>query len=407
MTGLDRVDGAVTALRAGRLVVVVDDADREGEADLVGAAEHATAEQLAFVVRHTTGIVCVPMPAERCTELRLPQMVENGTDPHGTAFTVSVDHVGTGTGVSAADRARTVRALADPATSPADLRRPGHVFPLCARDGGVLRRRGHTEAAVDLLDLAGLAPVGVIAELVAPDGSMLAGAGVAEFAATHGLPVVSVAELAEHRRRTARMVERTGAADLPTSFGTFRAVSFRNTVDATDHLALVMGDVTAASAAARGVLTRVHSECLTGDILGSLRCDCGVQLAQAASLIAVEGCGVIVYLRGHEGRGIGLTHKIRAYGLQDGGLDTVEANTGQGLPVDARSYEVGAQILADLGVSRARVISGNPHKADDLRACGIDIIGRVGTRSMVTPHNVRYLETKRDRMGHDLDIRMG
>ena len=382
------------------MVVVVDDPDRENEGDLIVAAERMTAAQMAFLVRHTTGIVCAPMPAERADELRLPLMVDDNTDAHGTAFTVSVDAVGTGTGVSAADRAATVRALADPSTPAASLRRPGHVFPLRAREGGVLVRAGHTEAAVDLTRMAGLSGVSVIGEIVAEDGSMRTGADLMDFAAEHGLPVLAIADLVRHRRATERLVEAVASSTMPTEFGEFRAVAYRSTVDGTEHLALVMGDVATAGHSAAGALVRVHSECLTGDILGSLRCDCGSQLEQALLSIAAEGVGAVVYLRGHEGRGIGLGHKIRAYDLQEQGLDTVEANTAQGLPVDSRAYGVGAQILADLGVERIRLITNNPAKYGGLQGHGIDIVERVASPTKSTPHNVRYLRTKRERMGH-------
>lgn len=394
------VQHAVAALAAGGMVVVVDDADREDEGDLVVAAGSVTPEQVAFVVRHTTGILCAPMPAERVETLRLPQMVADNTDAHGTAFTVTVDHVDSGTGVAAADRARTLRALADPTTAHHDLRRPGHVFPLRARDGGVLVRAGHTEAAVDLLRLAGREPVAVIGEIVAPDGSMCRGGQLRAFAAEHDLPVLAVADLVRYRRATERLVEHVATSSMPTVFGDFRAVAYRSTLDGTEHLALVLGDVAAAGDTDRGTLVRVHSECLTGDILGSLRCDCGAQLEQALRAIADEGCGAVVYLRGHEGRGIGLAHKIRAYALQEQGLDTVDANTAQGLPVDSRSYGTGAQILTDLGVRRLRLITNNPAKYGGLDGHGLEIVGRVALPTTENPHNVRYLRTKQERMGH-------
>ncbi|GAA3249927.1 bifunctional 3,4-dihydroxy-2-butanone-4-phosphate synthase/GTP cyclohydrolase II [Pseudonocardia petroleophila] len=394
------VQHAVAALAAGGMVVVVDDADREDEGDLVVAAATVTPEQVAFVVRHTTGILCAPMTAERAELLRLPQMVADNADAHGTAFTVTVDHVDAGTGVSAADRARTLRALADPATAHHDLRRPGHVFPLRARDGGVLVRAGHTEAAVDLLRLAGQEPVAVIGEIVAPDGSMSRGAPLRAFAAEHGLPVLAIADLVRYRRATERLVEHVATSSMPTVFGDFRAVAYRSTLDGTEHLALVLGDLAEAGNSDRGALVRVHSECLTGDILGSLRCDCGAQLEQALRAIADEGCGAVVYLRGHEGRGIGLAHKIRAYALQEQGLDTVDANTAQGLPVDSRSYGTGARILADLGVRRLRLITNNPAKYGGLDGHGLQVVGRVALPSAENPHNVRYLRTKQDRMGH-------
>jgi 3,4-dihydroxy 2-butanone 4-phosphate synthase/GTP cyclohydrolase II len=386
------------------MVVVVDDANREDEGDLVVAAECVTDQQLAFMVRYGTGIVCTPMPAERAEELRLPQMVADNTDAHGTAFTVSVDHVSTGTGVSAADRAATTRALSDPATRPGQLRRPGHVFPLRAREGGVLVRPGHTEAAVDLARMTGLSGVGVITEITADDGTMPKGAGVAAFAREHDLPLLAISDLVSYRRATERLVEQIATASMPTAFGTFRAAAYRSTLDGSEHLALVMGDVAEAGRSDRGALVRVHSECLTGDILGSLRCDCGGQLEQALRAIATEGCGALVYLRGHEGRGIGLAHKIRAYALQDQGLDTVDANTAQGLPADSRSYGVGSQILSDLGINRLRLITNNPAKFGGLESYGLTLVARVGLPVVETPHNVRYLRTKRERMGHDLNI---
>jgi 3,4-dihydroxy 2-butanone 4-phosphate synthase/GTP cyclohydrolase II len=400
----EAVQRAVAALAAGGMVVVVDDADREDEGDLVLAAGTATPEQVAFVVRHSTGILCAPMTAERADQLRLPQMVADNTDSHGTAFTVTVDHAGCGTGVSAADRARTFRALADPGTRPDDLRRPGHVFPLRARPGGVLVRAGHTESAVDLLTLAGQEPVGLIGEIVGDDGVMLRGEALQRFAAEHDLPMLAIADLVRYRRSTERLVEHVASSTMPTAFGDFRAAAFRSTLDGTEHLALIMGDVAAAGASPDGALIRVHSECLTGDILGSLRCDCGAQLEQSLRAIAAEGCGAVVYLRGHEGRGIGLGHKIRAYSLQEEGLDTVEANTAQGLPIDSRSYGVGAQILGELGVRRLRLITNNPAKYGGLDGYGLEIVGRVRLAVSENSHNRRYLRTKRDRLGHDLSI---
>ena len=396
------VDAAVAALAEGQMIVVVDDEDRENEGDLVVAADLVTEGQMAFLVAHTTGIVCVPLGEDRADRLGLPLMVARNEDAHGTAFTVSVDHVDTGTGVSARDRARTARALADPTTTTSDLRRPGHVFPLRARAGGVLVRQGHTEAAVDLLRLAGRPEVAVISEIVDTDGSMRRGERLRAFAEEHGLALVSIAELVRHRKATERTVEPISESALPTRAGSFRAVAYRSTVDGLEHLALVLGDVAAAGRSSRGVLVRVHSECLTGDVLGSLRCDCGDQLDSALQAIADEECGVLVYLRGHEGRGIGLAHKIRAYALQDDGMDTVEANLAQGLPVDARSYGVGAQILADLGVRRLRLITNNPAKYGGLEGFSLTIVDRVGLPTTVTDQNLRYLSTKRDRMGHNL-----
>lgn len=405
-TATQSVQQAVTALGEGRFVLVVDDADRENEGDLVCAAELVRPDQLAFLVRHTTGIVCAPMSAQRADALQLPPMVNDNTDSHGTAFTVTVDHRSTGTGVSADDRTRTVQSLADPSTTPADLRRPGHVFPLRARNGGVLRRAGHTEAAVDLTTMAGLSGVAVIAELVDDDGSMRRGESLRRFAATHELPMLAIADLVRHRRGTERLIELVGSSQMPTEFGNFRAMAYRSLFDDTEHLAMVMGDVVAASQTAEGALVRVHSECLTGDILSSLRCDCGAQLEQALQAIAREGVGALVYLRGHEGRGIGLGHKIRAYALQEQGFDTVDANTAQGLPVDARSYGIGAQILGDLGIHRLRLITNNPAKYGGLAGYGITITitGRVSLPTEETPHNVRYLRTKRERMHHDIAV---
>jgi 3,4-dihydroxy 2-butanone 4-phosphate synthase/GTP cyclohydrolase II len=399
------VEEAVAALLAGRMIVVVDDADRENEGDLVLAAETVTEEQMAFLVRHTTGIICVPMPSERVDELKLPQMVEDNTDSHGTAFTVSVDHIDVGTGVSARDRATTVRSLASPGTMPDALRRPGHIFPLRARAGGVLERRGHTEAAVDLLRMAGLSGVGVIGEIVADDGSMRRGGSLKAFAAEHDLPILHIADLVAHRSRQHEDLELVASSWMPTTAGTFRALAYRSRRDGTEHLALVAGDVAAAGRSEAGALVRVHSECLTGDIIGSLRCDCGGQLQQAMHAVAESGAGVIVYLRGHEGRGVGLAHKIRAYAFQEGGLDTVEANLVQGLPSDARSYDAAAAVLADLGVKRVRLITNNPVKPLELARLGVAVVTRVALPALPTPENVRYLRTKRDRMGHELDLR--
>ncbi|HEX9498207.1 MAG TPA: bifunctional 3,4-dihydroxy-2-butanone-4-phosphate synthase/GTP cyclohydrolase II [Mycobacterium sp.] len=399
------VEEAVAALLAGRMIVVVDDADRENEGDLVLAAETVTEEQMAFLVRHTTGIICVPMPSERVDELELPQMVEDNTDSHGTAFTVSVDHIDVGTGVSARDRTTTVRSLASPGTMPDALRRPGHIFPLRARAGGVLERRGHTEAAVDLLRMAGLSGVGVIGEIVADDGSMRRGGSLKAFAAEHDLPILHIADLVAHRSRQHEDLELVASSWMPTTAGTFRALAYRSRRDGTEHLALVAGDVAAAGRSEAGALVRVHSECLTGDIIGSLRCDCGGQLQQAMHAVAESGAGVIVYLRGHEGRGVGLAHKIRAYAFQEGGLDTVEANLVQGLPSDARSYDAAAAVLADLGVKRVRLITNNPVKPLELARLGVAVVTRVALPALPTPENVRYLRTKRDRMGHELDLR--
>jgi 3,4-dihydroxy 2-butanone 4-phosphate synthase/GTP cyclohydrolase II len=398
------VQSAIAALARGETVIVVDDADRENEGDLVIAAQFATAEAMSFMVRHTTGIVCVPMSAARADALQLPAMVANNTDAHATAFTVSVDHISTGTGVSAHDRARTALALADSATRPEDLRRPGHIFPLRARDGGVLVRPGHTEASVDLMRLAGLTEVAVISEIVADDGSMRVGSDLRDFARQHHLEIVNIADLVGYRRATEQLVQHVASATMPTEFGEFRAVAYRSTVDGIEHLALVMGDVAEGGRSQAGVLVRVHSECLTGDTFSSQRCDCGDQLRRAMQAVADEGCGVIVYLRGHEGRGIGLAHKIRAYSLQERGYDTVDANVMQGLPVDSRTYGTGAHILSDLGVRQIRLITNNPAKYGGLSSYGLKIVGRVSLPSLATAHNIRYLTTKQERMGHEIDV---
>ncbi len=398
------VQAAIAALGEGRLVIVVDEAERENEADLVAGAAQITTEDMAFMVAHTTGIVCVPMRAERCDQLSLYPMTTENTELHGTAFTISVDHVSTSTGVSAHDRVRTIRALADPESRPASFARPGHVFPLRYREGGVLQRAGHTEAAVDLLTLACQPPVGVISELVAPDGSMLRGEMLESFAREHELPIVSTAALIAYRRATERHVTRIASAAMPTPYGNFQAIGYRSLLDDTEHLALMMGDVSQLSVDDPGVLARVHSECLTGDVLGSQRCDCGTQLRSALQLIAQEGRGVFVYLRGHEGRGVGLGNKLRAYQLQDAGFDTVDANTQLGLPVDSREYGIGTQILADLGVQRIRLMTNNPAKLNGIAGHGVSVVGRVALPSVITAENVRYLQAKQLRLGHLLGI---
>ncbi len=395
---------ALAAVARGELVVVADDTDRENEGDLIGAAEHLTAETMAFIVRHTSGLVCAPLSAERAAELALPQMSSDNDEAQRTAFTVSVDYRhGTSTGISAADRARTFRALADPAACAGDFARPGHVFPLRARPGGVFTRRGHTEAAVDLARLAGLTPVGVLCELVRDDGEMRRGAELERFAAEHGLAFMTVAELVAYRRTRERLVERVAEARLPTRHGVFRAHVFRSAYDNVEHVALVRGEV----AGQANVLVRVHSECLTGDIFGSARCDCGEQLDRALAKVADEGRGVIVYLRGHEGRGIGLARKLDAYRLQDLGRDTVEANVELGLPVDARSYDVGAQILTELGVTTLRLMSNNPAKFTELEGYPLKIVERVPLIVAPNAENVRYLRTKQQKLGHRLGLSCG
>jgi 3,4-dihydroxy 2-butanone 4-phosphate synthase/GTP cyclohydrolase II len=391
------IDEVIEAIGRGEMVVLVDDEDRENEGDLIMAAQHVTAEKLAFIVRHTSGVVVAPLTGDRCDELRLPMMVDHNTESHRTAFTVSVDLLeGTSTGISAADRALTIRALADPNVGYQAFARPGHVFPLRAREGGVLKRAGHTEAAVDLARLAGCVPAGVICEIQNDDGTMARMPQLVEFCKQHDLLLSSIAALVEWRRQKERLVERIGSARVPTEWGEFECVAYRSTLDGIEHLAFVRGDVGNGTP----LLTRVHSECLTGDVFGSLRCDCGDQLASAMKLIAEDGRGVLVYLRGHEGRGIGIGHKIRAYSLQDQGLDTVDANVKLGLPVDNREYGIGAQILADLGATELRLMTNNPAKYGGIAGYGLSVVERVPIVTEMTDENRSYLSTKRDRLGH-------
>src|SRR5580698_524038 len=398
---LDEVERAVQDIRAGRAVVVVDDATRENEGDIIFAASKATPELLAFTIRHARGLICVPMRGADLDRLQIPLMTTDNQEHMGTAFTISVDaRHGITTGISAADRARTIRVLADSATEPRDIVRPGHIFPLRYTEGGVLRRPGHTEAAVDLARLAGLTPAGVVAEIVNEDGTMARLPQLRAFADQHGLALITIAQLIEHRRRTERMVRRVAETRIPNNHGEWRALGYLNSVDNTEHLALVLGDL---DAPGEDVLVRMHSECLTGDVFGSGRCDCGTQLEAAMAAIAAEGRGVVLYLRGHEGRGIGLLSKLRAYKLQDSGADTVDANTELGLPVDAREYSTGAQMLTDLGVHSLRLLTNNPAKVDGLAGYGLEITGRVGLPSLPTAHNLRYLTAKRDRLGHQID----
>jgi 3,4-dihydroxy 2-butanone 4-phosphate synthase/GTP cyclohydrolase II len=400
VSGLAAIQDAVAAIAAGRPVVVVDDEDRENEGDLIFAAEMATPELLAFMVRYTSGYICAPLTEADCDRLELPPMYHTNQDRRGTAYSVTVDaREGVSTGISAADRARTIRLLADPATSPVELARPGHVVPLRAKPGGVLRRPGHTEAAIDLAVLAGLRPAATLCELVNDDGTMMRLPDLEKFSAEHGLVLISIADLIAHRRRTEKQVERVVDARIPTRHGVFRAVGYRAEHDAAEHVALVHGDL----GDGHDVLVRVHSECLTGDVFGSLRCDCGPQLDAALARVAGEGRGVVLYVRGHEGRGIGLLHKLQAYQLQDLGRDTVDANLELGLPADARDYGTGAQILYDLGVRTMRLLTNNPAKRAGLEGYGLHVVGREGLPVRPHPENVRYLRTKRDRMGHLLD----
>ena len=394
---INTIEEAIAAVQRGELVVVADDVDRENEGDLIGAAELITEEQMAFMIRHTSGVICLPMLGERLDALRIPLMVADNTEHQRTAFTVSVDaREGITTGISAADRTATVRAMIDPATQPDDIARPGHIFPLRYREGGVLKRAGHTEAGVDLAMLAGLQPAGVLAEIVHDDGTMMRGDDLVAFAEEHGLMMITIADLIRYRRQREKLIRRVSEARIPTRHGDFNAVVFESLLDGVEHIAFVRGDV----AGQEDVLVRVHSECLTGDVFGSLRCDCGVQLDRALEMIAEEGRGVVVYLRGHEGRGIGLGHKLRAYTLQDEGRDTVEANTDLGFPADSREYGIGSQMLVDLGITTMRVLTNNPAKYGGLEGYGLRIVERVPLVVQPNPENVRYLATKRDKLGH-------
>jgi 3,4-dihydroxy 2-butanone 4-phosphate synthase / GTP cyclohydrolase II len=406
--GLDTVEQAIADIAAGRAIVVVDDASRENEGDIVFAASKATPELLAFTIRYARGLICVPMLGEDLDRLQLPPMTSDNQEHMGTAFTISVDaRDGITTGISAADRARTIRTLVDSATEPYEIVRPGHVFPLRYASGGVLRRAGHTEAAVDLARLAGLTPAGVVAEIFNDDGTMARRPQLRAFADQHGLTLISIAQLIEHRRHSERTVRRVVQTRVPNQFGEWRAFGYLNAVDGTEHVALVLGDLDGPAGLATagepdGVLVRMHSECLTGDVFGSERCDCGAQLTAAMATIAAEGRGVVLYLRGHEGRGIGLLSKLRAYQLQDNGADTVDANLELGLPADAREYSTGAQMLADLGVRSLRLLTNNPDKVRGLSGFGIEVTGRVPLPVAPTPDNLRYLIAKRDRLGHHL-----
>lgn len=380
-------------LRAGRPVVIVDDTSRENEGDVILPAEQASPAWVNFMAREARGLICVSLTPERTRQLELEPMVEHNTDAHGTAFTVSVDHTETGTGISAFDRSRTIRALAasDPAAA---FRRPGHVFPLVARKGGVLERPGHTEAALDLSRLAGFSEAAVICEIMNDDGTMARLPELGRFAEQHGLKLGCIADLVAYRAGREGALERAAEAQLPTPYGTFRIIGFADKLTGAEHVALVMGEVTE-----KATLLRVHSECLTGDVFGSLRCDCGAQLGAALRAVAAEGCGVVLYLR-QEGRGIGLLNKLRAYALQDGGLDTVEANEHLGFPADARDFGIAAQILGQLGVKRARLMTNNPEKVRNLEALGVKIVERIPLEVGRNPDNQFYLETKQKRLGH-------
>ena len=403
MTEFDPIERAVADIAAGKAVVVTDDADRENEGDLIFAAEKATPELVAFMVRYTSGYICVPLTEADCDRLELPPAYHVNQDKRGTAYTVSVDaREGVTTGISASDRARTMRLLAGADAKAEDFSRPGHVVPLRAKEGGVLRRPGHTEAAVDLARMAGLRPAGVLCEIVSQkdDGDMARLEELRAFADEHGLTLVSIADLIAYRRRFEKQVERVAEARIPTRHGEFTAIGYRSTFDGVEHVALVRGDV----GDGERVLVRVHSECLTGDVFGSTRCDCGTQLDAALAAVAAEGRGVVLYVRGHEGRGVGLMHKLQAYQLQDLGADTVDANLQLGLPADARDYGTGAQILVDLGIRTMRLLTNNPGKRAGLEGYGLRIVERVPLTTTPTADNIAYLRTKQDRLGHLLDL---
>jgi 3,4-dihydroxy 2-butanone 4-phosphate synthase/GTP cyclohydrolase II len=400
---LDSIERAIADIAAGKPVVVIDDEDRENEGDLIFAAELATADLVSFMVRYTSGYICVPITETEADRLDLPPMFHTNQDKRGTAYTVTVDaREGVTTGISASDRAHTIRLLADPQTTAADLARPGHIVPLRAKDGGVLRRPGHTEAAVDLARLAGLSAAGVLCEVVSEKDP--AGMARAEelrvFADEHDLALVSIADLIAYRRRFEKLVERVASARVPLRYGEFTAHGYSSSYDEREHVAFVFGDISDGD----DVLVRVHSECLTGDVFGSLRCDCGPQLDAALAAVAREGRGVVLYMRGHEGRGIGLLHKLQAYQLQDAGSDTLDANLELGLPADARDYGTGAQILVDLGIHTMRLLTNNPAKRAGLEGYGLSVVGSVALPTHVNPENLRYLQTKKDRMGHELDL---
>ncbi len=395
---LGTVEQAIADIRAGKLVVVADEETRENEGDLVAGADAVTPELINFMTKHGRGLICLALTAERCRALDLPQMVEHNTESLATAYTVSVDaqaRFGVTTGISAADRATTIRVALDPGTVPADLRRPGHVFPLQARKGGVLQRVGHTEASVDLARLAGLQPAGVICEILGEDGAMARGPQLEALARAHGLTYITVAQIVAHRLKTERLVHRIAEARLPTPLGEWTIIGYRNDVDSAEHVALVYGDVRASG----DILARMHSRCLTGDVFHSARCDCGWQLHAAMQMIAEEGRGVVVYLD-QEGRGIGLLNKLKAYELQDQGHDTVEANRQLGFEPDLRNYGIGAQILLDLGVRRIRVLTNNPMKMVGIEGYGLQITERVPIVSPRTEENASYLDVKRDKLGH-------
>ncbi len=397
--GFNTIEEAIEDFRQGKMLVVVDDEDRENEGDLIMAAEKVTPEAVNFMVTHARGLVCMPITGELALKLELTPMVVTNTDPHATAFTVSVDAVGSTTGISAHERAFTVQKIIDPATRPEDLRRPGHIFPLRAKDGGVLRRAGHTESAVDLAKMAGLYPAGVICEIMKEDGAMARVPELMGFVREHGLKIVTIADLIRYRRRTEKLVRLVGTAKMPSRYGEFVVYAYESLLDGKGHLALVKGDLSSVEAP----LVRVHSECLTGDVFGSLRCDCGNQIGRALRQIKAEGVGVLLYMR-QEGRGIGILNKIRAYELQDEGKDTVEANEALGFPPDLRDYGIGAQILSDLGLTKLRIMTNNPRKIAGLEGHGLKVVERVTIEVPPGPENGFYLATKKRKMGHLLTL---
>ncbi len=395
------VEEAVAAVRDGRMIIIVDDEDRENEGDLMVAADKATPEAVNFMARHGRGLICLPLTRQRLEELHLPLMVQDNTARFQTAFTVSIDaKAGVSTGISAADRARTIQAAIDPTARPEDLARPGHIFPLQANDGGVLARAGQTEASVDVARMAGLRPAGVICEIMNEDGSMARMPELERLSAEHGLPILTIADLIKYRMRHECLVRKIDEADLPTAHGDFRIAVFEDQIRGEHHVALIKGAIDAETP----LLVRAHSQCLTGDTFGSSRCDCGDQLHQAMEMIEKEGRGVVLYILNHEGRGIGLTNKIRAYAMQDQGADTVEANTRLGFKPDQRDYGIGAQVLVALGVRKIRLITNNPRKFVGLTGYGLEIIDRVPLEIAPNASNCRYLKTKKDKMGHILEM---